>query len=1069
MKRFLWLIPIVLAIVVAAAVSTGWHSRNSNSQQRSIQPRLTFEPGYARCEPRPDANVWCSAPQGAGAEARRPPSPDAGSSEEGVSRGASRAEARSADVARQFAFQSPEAVEGTVRQLESKARQNPNDAQALSNLAAAYFVRGEQKENLYDLVQALSTVDKAVQADGNLHETRFNRALFLQEMSLRTAAYFAWQDYLKLDEERGWAEEAQARLQNLKKTSATEIWAQQQKLLDEAALTEDLSTVEGIVAGFRQPARKYVEETVLGQWGEAFNADFLKIARSVGEALRESGGDEMASDAVAAIDEATAQGDSVRLRALAEGHHAYSQGMRALDGLNIEKARPQFEKAEKALRAARSPFVAWARLQTASCDYYHHRYEETRQSLEEIDQSLLDDRYSSLRGRIHFILGSMDVLQGRPGDALQRFERARELFAKAQETENQATIEHQFAIVLGVLGSKDLWPHLFRALRTLDEIPSHRRVFGILDEAGAAAMREGHPDVALYFQNELLETARRWDDPEQIAAALQRRADTLAASRRPEEALRSLDLASHESDRIIDSSIRAGLKASLAMSSGQIHLGSNPELAVAELTNAIDGFRAIKSRVSLSLALFLRARGSLALQDSDRASEDFRAGLKEIESTRENLTDETLRITFADQATQSFDEILSFEAGQKDGEETSFTLAERARARELLEDLAVSSLTGEATHSGGPQPLTVAELRDALPAQTLVVKYAVLPDKILLWSLTRNELKLRTIPIATQDLDQKVQQAVAAMRSGKGRQEQLRKSLRDLYTLLISPVESDLLLARDLVVVPDKSLHLLPFAALVDPRTEDYLVQEHGVAMAPSVNIYVRCLLRRVNQGNAPPANALLVGDPSFDPQEFPTLNRLPDAAAEARTIAEMYPKKALLLVEDEATKANVLRQMARGPELIQISAHALESPEHPEYTRVLFARDPQKNDSGALYLHEIRTLHFTNTRLVVLAGCGTAAGPVSASEGSLSLARAFLASGVPAVIATRWNIDDATSRKLMTEFHRRLQSGEDAVTALRWSQVAQIKDKDGNASHPWNWASFQLIGGSNPTGGERQ
>src|SRR6185369_3782082 len=136
------------------------------------------------------------------------------------------------------------------------------------------------------------------------------------------------------------------------------------------------------------------------------------------------------SDAVAAIDEATAQGDSARLRALAEGHHAYSQGMRALDGLNIEKARPQFEKAEKALRAARSPFVAWARLQTASCDYYHHRYEETRQSLEEIDQSLLDDRYSSLRGRTHFILGSMDVLQGRPGDALQRFERARELFAK---------------------------------------------------------------------------------------------------------------------------------------------------------------------------------------------------------------------------------------------------------------------------------------------------------------------------------------------------------------------------------------------------------------------------------------------------------------------------------------------------------------------------------------------------------------------------------------------------------------------------------------------------------------
>jgi CHAT domain-containing protein len=1075
MKRFLWLIPICLVCVVAVPGLKSWPSHLRSSQQRSIQPRLTFEPDYAHCEPQPGANVWCSSPQRTGAEARRSPSPEAGRSEGGVSRGASRAEALSADVARQIASQSPGAVEGAVRQLESKARRNPNDAKTLNDLAAAYFVRGQQRENLSDLVQALSTVDRAVRAKDDLPEALFNRALFLQEMSLRTEAYFAWQGYLRLPEESGWDAEAQARLQSLKAVSADEIWAQQRNFLDEAALQGDAGTVEGIVSRFRQQARKYVEEKVLGRWGEALEANdgerasrFLKIARSIGDALREAGGDEMAADAVAVIDQASAKTDSARLRTLAEGHRAYSQGMGFLDALNIAKARPQFENADKVLRAARSPFAAWARLQTASCDYYHNQYEETRQSLEEIDQSLLDDRYSSLRGRIQFILGSMDVRQGRPGDALRRFERGRQLFAKANETENLATMEHQFAIALGVLGSKDLWHHLFRALRVLDEIPSHRRVFGILDEAGAAAMREGHPDIALYFQNELLENARRWNDPEQISAALLRRADTFGASRRTDEALESLDRAFKESDRIIDPTLRANIKASLLLSSGQIHLSTSPELAIRELTSAIDAFRSTEQRVSLSLALFLRARTYLTVQDSTRAMEDFSAGLEEIESTRESLTNETLRITFADQATQSFDEILSFEAGQSGWEETSFNLAERARARELLEDVAVSSLTGGDARSGGSQPLTVAELRAALPAQTLVVKYAVLPDKTLLWSLTRNELKLRTLPVGMKVLQQQVNQAVAAMQAGKAPQEQLRKILGDLYTQLLSPVESELAQARDLIVIPDKDLHRLPFAALLDPRTDDYLIQDHGVAMAPSVNVYVRCLLRRVNQENAPLANALLVGDPSFDSQEFPSLQRLPDAAAEARATAEMYPRNFLLVGED-ATKANVLRQIARGPELIQISAHALESPEHPEYTRVLFARDPQKNDSGVLYLHEIRTLHFTNTRLVVLAGCGTAAGPVSASEGSLSLARAFLASGVPAVIATRWNIDDATSRKLMTEFHRRLQSGEDAVTALRWSQVAQIIDKEGTASHPWNWASFQLIGGSNPTGGERQ
>src|SRR5512147_950215 len=69
MKRFFWLIPICLAIVAAVLGLKSWQSHSRNSQQRSIQPRLTFEPDYARCEPRPDANVWCSPPQRTGAEA----------------------------------------------------------------------------------------------------------------------------------------------------------------------------------------------------------------------------------------------------------------------------------------------------------------------------------------------------------------------------------------------------------------------------------------------------------------------------------------------------------------------------------------------------------------------------------------------------------------------------------------------------------------------------------------------------------------------------------------------------------------------------------------------------------------------------------------------------------------------------------------------------------------------------------------------------------------------------------------------------------------------------------------
>jgi hypothetical protein len=309
-----------------------------------------------------------------------------------------------------------------------------------------------------------------------------------------------------------------------------------------------------------------------------------------------------------------------------------------------------------------------------------------------------------------------------------------------------------------------------------------------------------------------------------------------------------LAVASRQAELIPDPKIRKRLQANVGLSSGQIQLAAGrPDLALPELTAAIDYLRTAEYRSSLPLALFLRARASLASADSRSAAEDFAAGQKEIESMRGNLSDEPLRIAFADQAMQAFDEILAFEAGERDGGTAAFHLAEQARGRELLEDLAVAQLTGEGTRAAGPQLLTEPELRNALPAQTLLVKYAVLPDKLLLWTLTRQALTLRTIPIGTQDLEKKVQHALAAM------------------------------------------------------------------------------------QG---------------------------------------------------------------------------------------------------------------------------AAGPLSESEGFLSLARSFLASGIPAVVATRWNIDDATSRQLVTEFHRRLRSGQDPVTALRWSQVAQAKDQEGRAGHSWNWAS---------------
>jgi CHAT domain-containing protein len=88
-------------------------------------------------------------------------------------------------------------------------------------------------------------------------------------------------------------------------------------------------------------------------------------------------------------------------------------------------------------------------------------------------------------------------------------------------------------------------------------------------------------------------------------------------------------------------------------------------------------------------------------------------------------------------------------------------------------------------------------------------------------------------------------------------------------------------------------------------------------------------------------------------------------------------------------------------------------------------------------------------TRLVVLAACRTAAGVVSRSEGALSLARPFLAAGVPNVIASLWDVDDALSRRFFVALHRALLADGEPLSALRRVQTAFLRDADPTLAHP--------------------
>jgi len=95
--------------------------------------------------------------------------------------------------------------------------------------------------------------------------------------------------------------------------------------------------------------------------------------------------------------------------------------------------------------------------------------------------------------------------------------------------------------------------------------------------------------------------------------------------------------------------------------------------------------------------------------------------------------------------------------------------------------------------------------------------------------------------------------------------------------------------------------------------------------------------------------------------------------------------------------------------------------------------------------------------RLVVLAGCESAAGRIVGAEGVQSLANAFIGAGVPSVLATLWPVDDEATRLLIRSFYSNLASGMNTAEALQAAQV-ELKELPGY-SDPFFWAGFIIAG----------
>lgn len=945
----------------------------------------------------------------------------------------------------------PFCTEPAITILERRAKANPAQ---WSDVAAAYYVRAQYEDSPADLLRSLEAAKRAVDATPQSAAARFNLALAQEALGLTEDAIASW-DKTRLLDHSEWGAEALGHLADLRRQMATDDetrWRSIEGKLPSVLATGDVAAVTRLIDRFPLSAEDYLEKTVLPEWAKTQSPEMLARARTLAAALSRRNGDPFAADVVGAIDSARTPG---QLQALRDGLQEYASPRplgQAASG-----------KAAQLLGRAGNPLQLVARVRDAA---------GAKLVFDALEREARQRKYEHLVARIQaFRAVSLDQ-EGDFVQALRQNKEALRTFIRLRDPESEARVRVRRSGGFRELGDYEGALHEFLAIRAAD-LPVKRLIERHLakGEAAQAAMTLNSPTAALAYQRDILRMIQRdlrATRPEDITdrqdilthlsiarrelAGLELRfGEDDAARLELQEALRLLELQNDD----YSLANQRKLRERMSLMEGRMWLNRDPRRAVAAFSDAL----ARSDEEAPSFRAGILAQRSDVLRSSGRTGEaeaDLVAALKILRDEESGIL-RTRRAGEDDLYWRSYFGRLSDvsqrvmrQLVQEGKPEEAFLYAERFRAYEPLDLILQRSFVPRAFRDLVPkgEPVTIQQVQKLLPPGTFLVEYAVLDEQTLAWIVSREARDLVPLPAGGTEIHAWMTAIQAAAASPYRPSPNI-----DLETPYEKLVAEPLRRIRampggadpHLVIVPDADLHGLPFAALRERNSGQYLIEQAEISIAGSATLYLFALLRDRQLRATPGTSTLLVGNPTLD---------LPAAGEEVDSIKrEVYPD-ADVRKESQATVAEVLR-LAPAADILHFACHAIAYPRAPWQSELRLA--PSSDDSGDLTAQRLVTqLTLPHTRLVALSSCTSAGGYPVGPQGVGPLVRPFIASGVPGVVGSLWDVEDATAEELLVSFHQAYRQGSDAAAALRQAQLEALRKDRHNVLA---WAAFEVIG----------
>jgi CHAT domain-containing protein/Tfp pilus assembly protein PilF len=395
-----------------------------------------------------------------------------------------------------------------------------------------------------------------------------------------------------------------------------------------------------------------------------------------------------------------------------------------------------------------------------------------------------------------------------------------------------------------------------------------------------------------------------------------------------------------------------------------------------------------------------------------------------------------------------------------------------------------------------PQVPLVSEISGALKPDEAVIEYTLSDSLLFIFTFTDKLCTLQKVAFA-DSMHEDIKHFLAAI--NKIKLAEVNRLAPRLYNVLVRPIADLFESKKNVHIVPDGQLWLVPFETLFPVSTElntddfsnhDFLIKHNAISYHVSGSLWFKNR-KKTHEPQDKTLYDFIGFAPVFDDhyakgekakdviytdtlgmemamrtagENTWQLRPLPYSRNEVEDIQALFLKKhksSEIFLYKGASKQNFESEAKKG-RIIHIASHAIMNTSEPELSGIFFAQGDTLNqwnalkDGHVLFSGETYNLDI-RTNLLVLSACETGTGKIRGGEGVISLSRGFIYDGVPNIMYSLWKIGDKNTYSLMTAFYKFILSGLSYSKALQQAKLELIKEPA--LAFPKNWAGFELVG----------